>query len=720
MAIIDNIPIELPYYGLKWSTFYTNIHDKRIDLNIYKKNFTGLVLGTENDLALATENRYHMLSPGMLYFYQMAGTENDIYLATENGLRIAWCKNAIDKGKENGTWARILYSDIDMTASKSFADTNFFKNIIGSYFSLSFLSRTPTDFDELHQSTAWQYLFEYKIDGIIQGQGYLLPETFIREWGNFPQQIRMDAVDGLGLLGEIMFVDNEGEAFTGIERIKDILSFIFYKAGLRRYWYDGVKYIPQGVPETDVPRGFAYNTWVDVSLWEGKTCKEVLMDILESVDAHVFQQGEDFIIRHPDNSQPFFAWKWDWKGQELPWAYNSFTPPKVVLNTAGKYIGRSNMIIDKPAGKVSIIYAREAVEDMTRLLDDPSIVGQEVNPLWGGGSYDPEGNIIGEITRVITLSKWRGENWSQYHAAGFEFVWDIPAPLPLAGIIITVEISLRLSLSWAGGINGAMPEMDAEGLDMERRYALQPIRLIVDGELWDGEFWIPGQTFNGHAYTGKDWVVDRYSTKEQKLTLYFQLYECSNVVLHFCPTQAVWPPNPPAEPWIEVLSTQFFNYKMYAGLEKFTAPETDQVYTELITKDKPNHVEISKVLGNSFSKQMPGEIDWHLYSGFAYYLWKYVYQKMINGSLQGVTLWDTRDGEEGVDLAINLLSRYVAYHDFNKYRLSISYVYLQGATIDPMSILQENHLEQNFLISNMQYIPKLDEYRMELIGFELK
>ena len=53
MAIIDNIPIELPYYGLKWSTFYTNIHDKRIDLNIYKKNFTGLVLGTENDLALA-------------------------------------------------------------------------------------------------------------------------------------------------------------------------------------------------------------------------------------------------------------------------------------------------------------------------------------------------------------------------------------------------------------------------------------------------------------------------------------------------------------------------------------------------------------------------------------------------------------------------------------------------------------------------------------------
>lgn len=63
MAIIDNIPIELPYYGLKWSTFYTNIHDKRIDLNIYKKNFTGLVLGTENDLALATENRYYMLSP---------------------------------------------------------------------------------------------------------------------------------------------------------------------------------------------------------------------------------------------------------------------------------------------------------------------------------------------------------------------------------------------------------------------------------------------------------------------------------------------------------------------------------------------------------------------------------------------------------------------------------------------------------------------------------
>ena len=88
--------------------------------------------------------------------------------------------------------------------------------------------------------------------------------------------------------------------------------------------------------------------------------------------------------------------------------------------------------------------------------------------------------------------------------------------------------------------------------------------------------------------------------------------------------------------------------------------------------------------------------------------------------MQGVTLWDTRDGEEGVDLAINLLSRYVAYHDFNKYRLSIAYVYLKGAAIDSMSILQENHLEQNFLISNMQYIPKLDEYRMELIGFELK
>ena len=370
----------------------------------------------------------------------------------------------------------------------------------------------------------------------------------------------MDAVDGLGLLGEIMFEDNEGEAFTGIERIKDILSFIFYKAGLRRYWYDGIKYIPQGILEADVPRGFAYNTWVDVSLWEGKTCKEVLMDILESVDAHVFQQGEGFYytsIRIIHNHF-LFAWKWDWKGRELPWAYSSFTPPKVVLNTAGKYIGRSNMIIDKPAGKVSIIYVREAVEDMTRLLDDPSIVGQEVNPFWGGGFYDPEGNVIGEITRVIELSRYRGENWSQYYAAGFEFVWDIPATIPLTGIVITVEISLRLSLSWAGGIGDLIPEMGAEGLDMTRRYALQPIRLIVDGELWDGEFWIPDQTFNGHPYTGKYWVVDRYSMEEQKLVLHFELYECSNVVLHFCPTQAVWPPTPPEEPWIEVLSSQFF------------------------------------------------------------------------------------------------------------------------------------------------------------------
>ena len=88
---------------------------------------------------------------------------------------------------------------------------------------------------------------------------------------------------------------------------------------------------------------------------------------------------------------------------------------------------------------------------------------------------------------------------------------------------------------------------------------------------------------------------------------------------------------------------------MYAGLEKYTAPETDQIYTELITKDKPNHVEISKVFGNSFSKQMPGEIDWHLYSGFAYYLWKYVYHKndkweFARGDVMGYPGWRRRCG----------------------------------------------------------------------------
>jgi len=721
MSLLNQLPSELPFYGLKWSIFYKNINGRTIDLNIYQKDFTGISLCTEDEIDICTESGI-VLTPGMAWYWQLAITEDGLNLMTEDNKYLAWELISQNKSsKEDGSWLPITYNDRDLTVSKSFSDGDFFKPIVGSGYTLSFFAFHQNEFKELREATERQYLFEYKVDGVIQGEGYILPETLQQDWGELPHLTSIQAVDGLGLLAEIPFEDNAGEPFTGIHKIKDVLTFVFHKAGLRGNWFDGIKYMPDDIWAGDRPYGFAYNTYVDVSIWEGMKCKEVLEEILTSVEAQVLQVKNDFVIRHPDNSDDFPAWMWNWRGDILPeQGYNVIPVSKFVLQDNGKFAGRGNLTIDKPRKSVSLIYRREAVGDMTKLWPDPEIVGTELVPhyYWEGGAYLPESIHGGKPTREIRLKPISGVTFGQFYETGGQFKWEFPdIPEELYSFVLRVKLTLRFSLNWKGREDGD-PIPTGDGLEMNWQYGNQYISLYRDGiRVNETHDILLGYFDDNDIWQNGAWKVDRYSESEQKVEFYIIIRECNEMFIRIHPHNKIPTQTDPNKPWIQIGTSRIYHYEVRDEL----TPSTDMVYKEVIREENRSDLEMTRYLGNPYSLPIPYEHVYHLYSGMAYWFWKPVYMRLLNsGTFIGITTWRLRSGETGIILPEDLLARYKEYYKINRYRFSVNYINQSADPIHVLSIIQDKYLDQNLLIASYQHNPKFDTYSLELIGFELK
>jgi len=89
-----------------------------------------------------------------------------------------------------------------------------------------------------------------------------------------------------------------------------------------------------------------------------------------------------------------------------------------------------------------------------------------------------------------------------------------------------------------------------------------------------------------------------------------------------------------------------------------------------------------------------------------------------NGLLHTVDQWEM-DGTHKT-LAEWLLERYEQYYNMNKFRYVLTVKNKAEDIIRPTSRIIDDNLDQYFVILSMRYLPKRDQYSLELIGVELK
>ncbi len=671
MSLLNNIPTELPYYGLKWRLYYTNVRGRTVDLSIYKRDYTGMALSTEDLLDITTEDG-KTLTPAFSLIWRMLSSEVDVILAAEDGKGITLGKvsEGIGYGVEDSL--PITYANSDVALSQSIADGDFFKPISGSSMQLNIHAFDKDEFADLRDAENFEFYFVIKLEDNLINAGYIVPETYRQDWGELPHLVSVQATDGLGLLRDIPFTHENDEDVKGIHRVSDAISYVLYKAGNRGKWYDATIYVPNEASSKG--RKFAWNTYIDMGQWKDKPkCHEVLEDILESINAQIIRFRDGFLIRHiDDNRENIPAVEYDAHGAFIKGAMIML--PVYNLQVNSKFIGRSMLQTEKPMGSIELEMRRYLLEDLSQPEPPLEWVEHEWMPGWEKGEiikpkeykikqapHSVEPPLPGQVTDIGLLIK------------------DVIDPIRYRpNTNQYMELTADISVEWISG--------------------------------WESvtipNTWYMGITeMNGDQLVATHWIeFDPSISTKQSIELVFRTNLANNIRLFFHPIAPIFSD---FITW-QVDYILFENWKLRLLQNKKGDDYEDEPIIHEETYHPNNRTKLNAVKHLGFFPEHP----------FGALIWDNVYMCLVHNQYK--TVMDWYDGSSVGRLHEFLLVKYAAYYAFNKYRYSVTIAHLNEIPLNPLRIVEDNHIDQVFRITSMRMIPKTEQYVLELIGFELK
>jgi len=150
--------------------------------------------------------------------------------------------------------------------------------LIGAEATISFYADKSFEWRSLYTSDKRMYKVVVRKDnaenGAIVFQGWLSTQQYSEEI-EYEPELEFTAIDGIGEFEGLDYVDNDGKEYSGIKSYKEILVNILGKLQLNLDIHIAVDIMPVGT--TGDP--FA-NQFVDVAIYSGCTCEEVLKQIL--------------------------------------------------------------------------------------------------------------------------------------------------------------------------------------------------------------------------------------------------------------------------------------------------------------------------------------------------------------------------------------------------------------------------------------------------------
>jgi len=277
--------------------------------------------------------------------------------------------------------------------------------IKGSEVTLSMMSDTSFQFLDLFTGEEDQFLLIVDRDGTEEWRGFAKNEGYSEAYADTPYEIKSSFIDGLGMLKQVDFLDDNGELYSGIKSQLEIIKIclLYTLHQLPMYVSIDVFEAAHTNSSTTTP---LEQTYINLDMFNDGTdpwdCYKVISEILRPYGAHIFQEDGAWHIRSIDNMQTTYVQTiYDAFGDNATTAnYN----PALALTTASadpkvRIDGQSTMTMIPGHAKVKISQVVSQFKNVIRNGDFDRIDENKKYVNW------QDDNNIGEVAAITVGDK---------------------------------------------------------------------------------------------------------------------------------------------------------------------------------------------------------------------------------------------------------------------------------------------------------------------------
>jgi hypothetical protein len=270
--------------------------------------------------------------------------------------------------------------------------SNKLEPIIGSECTLNLIASEDFELEDLYTENEREFLVEVYRNGGLIWSGFIIPDGCQEAFTFAPYAISVNAVDGLGLLKNLSYVQNSGDFYLGKQSFIDVINACLIRLDAPSLVLNTCVNIydvtmTEGDAYDPMAQGFVNaERYIKDDLFTPMNCEEVLRSILEEWTAVMIQSGGEWYIYRPNE----LALSGDltfrkYLDGERVYDQPTFTPDldallggesEGVVLAPYFHINMDQMkMIDRPYKNASMAYKYGSISNLEEELANPNLEG---------------------------------------------------------------------------------------------------------------------------------------------------------------------------------------------------------------------------------------------------------------------------------------------------------------------------------------------------------
>jgi len=270
--------------------------------------------------------------------------------------------------------------------------SNKLEAIIGSECTLNLIATEDFELEDLYTENEREFLVEIFRNGTLIWSGFIIPDGCQESFTFAPYVISVNAVDGLGLLKNLSYVQNDGNFYLGKQSFIEVIEACLVRLDAPSL----VLNTCVNIYETSMTQGDSYDPldmayvnaerYLKDDQFTPMNCEDVLRSILEEWTAVMIQSGGEWYIYRPTE----LAVDGDLVFRRYLDGYRIYDQPTVTENLDLVLGGESEGIIaapyfhintdqmkmiDRPYKNASMSYLYGKIENTDEMLANPNLAG---------------------------------------------------------------------------------------------------------------------------------------------------------------------------------------------------------------------------------------------------------------------------------------------------------------------------------------------------------
>lgn len=204
-------------------------------------------------------------------------------------------------------------------------------------------------FKSLFTSNKFKYKVQYYESSVIKWTGYLMPDLYSEPYENKNYPIILKAVDGLGYLKNIDFLDSDGNEYEGRDTDMNIIAICMKKLNMGLLVNVAINIfetrMDKGSNDNPLQQAFTYR-----DIFKDKDCAYVLREIIKPYGCMMYQMDNTWwIVRKPMlNAETLPYLSYDISGVFISFeGADSINHNKALTNTAAADADRNVLVMGR-------------------------------------------------------------------------------------------------------------------------------------------------------------------------------------------------------------------------------------------------------------------------------------------------------------------------------------------------------------------------------------